>query len=108
MQIYQVKQIMIMVMQQLQIQLLHHYIVIQQEDSYTYQEHQKQSKDLYIYSRDDGTQKLLVVCSFSKEKTVFKAPKSFDLERANLVLQNYDAPRKAVLMPYECRVYLWE
>jgi len=74
----------------------------------SYTEHQKASKDLYIYSRETENQKLLVVCSFSKDKTVFKSPKGFDLSRAKLVLQNYSDPRKAVLMPYECRVYLWE
>ena len=74
----------------------------------SYTEHQKASKDLYVYSRETENQKLLVVCSFSKDKTVFKSPKGFDLSRAKLVLQNYSDPRKAVLMPYECRVYLWE
>ena len=74
----------------------------------SYTEHQKASKDLYVYSRETENQKLLVVCSFSKDKTVFKSPKGFDLSRAKLVLRNYSDPRKAVLMPYECRVYLWE
>ena len=74
----------------------------------TYTEHRKSSGDHYIYSREGEGQKLLVVCSFSEEKTVFKPLKGFDLSTAKLVLQNYDEPRKAVLMPYECRVYLWE
>ena len=47
-------------------------------------------------------------CSFSESKTVYKAPKGFDLSAAKLVLQNYADVRKAILMPYECRVYLWE
>ena len=73
-----------------------------------YTEYQKTSKNLYLYSRDDGSQKILVVCSFSEENVMFKTPKDFDLSTAKLVLQNYPEPRKAVLMPYECRVYLWE
>ena len=73
-----------------------------------YKEHQKTSRELYLYSRDDGSQKILVVCSFSRENTIFRAPRDFDLSKARLVLQNYAEPRKAVLKPYECRVYLWE
>ena len=73
-----------------------------------YTEHQKASRSLYVYSREDAAQKLLVVCSFSKEQTIFRVPGGFDLSTARLVLQNYPTPRKAVLMPYECRVYLWE
>ena len=73
-----------------------------------YREHWKASGQLYVYSRDDGRQRLLVVCSFSDSKVLFHAPKGFDLGRAKLILQNYPEPRKAVLQPYETRVYLWE
>ena len=73
-----------------------------------YREHQKASADLYVYSRDDGKQKILVVCSFASKNVLFRTPKGFDLSAAKLVLQNYAEPRKAVLQPYECRVYLWE
>ena len=72
-----------------------------------YKEHDKASGKLYVYSRDDGNQKLLVVCSFCKEQTVFRAPKGFDMSKAKLVLCNYAESRKAVLQPYEARVYLW-
>ena len=74
----------------------------------TYTEHDKASNKLYVYSRDDGNQKLLVVCSFCKEQTVLRVPKGFDMSKAQLVLCNYDDPRKAVLQPYEARVYLWD
>jgi len=74
----------------------------------TYTEHDKASNKLYVYSRDDGNQKLLVVCSFCKEQTVLRVPKGFDMSKAHLVLCNYDDPRKAVLQPYEARVYLWD
>lgn len=47
------------------------------------------------------------VCSFSADQTVFRAPKGFDMSRAELALCNYENPRKAVLQPYETRVYLW-
>jgi len=74
----------------------------------TYTEHDKAFNKLYVYSRDDGNQKLLVVCSFCKEQTVLRVPKGFDMSKAHLVLCNYDDPRKAVLQPYEARVYLWD
>ena len=73
-----------------------------------YKEHNKRSKKLYIYSRQDDRQKLLVVCSFSRKNTKFKAPKGFYLPGAKLILGNYENPDPKVLQPYECRVYLWK
>ena len=61
----------------------------------------------YVYSRDNGKQKLLVMCSFSKTEISVRVPAGFDLSQAKLVLQSYpEAPNK--LQPYEVRVYLWE
>ena len=72
-----------------------------------YTEYDKASNKLYVYSRKMDGQKLLVVCSFCKEKTIFRAPRGFDMSKAELVLCNYETTRKAVLQPYETRVYLW-
>ena len=38
----------------------------------------------------------------------FKAPKDFDLSKAELILNNYDGAVTSVLKPYETRVYLWQ
>ena len=73
----------------------------------TYKDHFFMSGKRYVYSRSDGKQKLLVMCSFSKKKIPVKVPAGFDLSTAKLVLQSHpDAGEK--LKPYEARVYLWE
>ena len=72
----------------------------------TYAEHFYSDKNLYVYSREGVTQRLLVVCSFTDKPMAMKIPKGFDLDKAELILGNYDAPG-SLLMPYECRVYLW-
>ena len=73
----------------------------------TYKDHFFMSSKRYVYSRDDGKQKLLVMCSFSKKELPVRVPTGFDLNKAKLVLQSYpDAWEK--LQPYEARVYLWE
>jgi hypothetical protein len=61
----------------------------------------------YVYSRDNGKQKILVMCSFSKTEIPVKFPAGFDKAKAKLVLQSYPEP-KDTLQPYEARVYLWE
>jgi hypothetical protein len=61
----------------------------------------------YVYSRDDGKQKLLVMCSFSKTEIPVKFPADFDKNTAKLVLHSYEDV-KSSLQPYEARVYLWE
>lgn len=72
-----------------------------------YRDHFFMSGKRYVYSRDDGKQKLLVMCSFSKKDIPIRVPVGFDLSKAKLVLQSYpDA--KNTLRPYEARVYLWE
>ena len=73
-----------------------------------YREHRHLSGSHYLYSRDDGHQRILVVCSFRDRETPFRAPRGFNLEQAKLVLENYENPRPNTLRPYECRVYLWE
>ena len=73
-----------------------------------YKEYEKDSEDLYVYTRQDHRQKILVVCSFSDKNVRFKAPRHYYLEDAELVLQNYPDPMERTLQPYECRVYLWK
>ena len=73
-----------------------------------YKEYRKASGKIYMYSRQNQRQKILVVCSFSKKKTHFRAPKDFYLPGAKLALCNYDNAKTNTLQPYECRVYLWK
>ena len=73
-----------------------------------YREYQKLSGKHYLYSMDDGQQKILVVCSFAKKNTPFRAPKGFRPEDGELILCNYPKPLEGCLQPYECRVYLWK
>ena len=76
-----------------------------------YEEYQKSSSKLYVYSRRTEGQTLLVVCSFSEKPVSFKAPKGFDLKQCELILTNYpDTPVSDsgfALRPYEVRVYKW-
>ena len=72
-----------------------------------YTEYDRNSDELYVYTRQDHRQRILVVCSFSKDKVKFKPPRGYHLEDADLVLQNYSDPTEQTLQPYECRVYLW-
>ncbi|MBR5437414.1 MAG: alpha-glucosidase [Clostridia bacterium] len=73
----------------------------------SYREYGKHSSKLYTYAREDEKQKLLVVCSFSEKEESWKAPKGFDMEKAQLCLCNYNSTEN-LLRPYEARVYLWE
>ena len=73
-----------------------------------YQEHKKSSNKVYMYSREDEYQKILVVCSFCELSTVFAIPDNFDLRKAELLLTNYDESNNVFLKPYETRVYIWK
>ena len=72
-----------------------------------YKDHFFMSGKRYVYSRDDGKQRLLVMCSFSKMPIPVKVPAGFDLEKAKLILHSYPKAGNT-LQPYEARVYLWE
>ena len=72
-----------------------------------YKDHFFLSGKRYVYSRDDGKQKLLVMCSFSKTEIPVRVPAGFDLSKGKLVLQSYPEVKEK-LQPYEVRVYLWE
>ena len=72
-----------------------------------YIEYYKNSDKLYCYSRQNGRQKILVVCSFSHKPQRFTAPRDFHIDLARLELCNYPESDPKVLKPYEARVYLW-
>ena len=72
-----------------------------------YVEYNKGSSKVYCYSRRNGRQKILVVCSFSSKPQRFHAPKDFHIDLARLELCNYAESDPKVLNPYEARVYLW-
>lgn len=74
----------------------------------SYREHFRHSRKLYVYSRQDEKQKILVVCSFSRKPLRFRAPHGFDLAAGKLILCSYEGSSQTQLRPYETRVYLWD
>lgn len=77
-----------------------------------YREFYPKSRKVYCYERTLDGRKALVICSFSKKRVSFKAPKGYDLSKGQLVLQNYEKapakPKSCTLRPYECRVYYYD
>ena len=73
-----------------------------------YREYKKHSRKVYMYSRQDPRQKLLVVCSFSNKPVRFSPPRDFYIPGARLAMCNYNSISPNTLQPYECRVYLWK
>ena len=74
----------------------------------SYREYNKRSGKHYVYARENGKEKILVVCAFCDGETSFKAPAGFDLTGAELALCNCENPVPNTLQPWECRVYLWK
>lgn len=72
-----------------------------------YQEHFPLSNEVYVYSRRDDHQRLLIICSFSKQEQAVPVPDSFYLPHGKLILCNYPEPVSDTLRPYEARVYLF-
>ena len=72
-----------------------------------YKEYNKLSSKVYMYSREDSNQKVLVICSFSEKETKIKVPSNFNLSEGELILNNYEN-NSLILKPYETRVYLWK
>ena len=52
-------------------------------------------------------EKLLVICSFADRDTKLRIPTGFDLNKAELILSNYEGASDA-LRPWECRIYRWK
>ena len=73
-----------------------------------YREYRKLSGKVYMYSRQNQRQKILVVCSFHKKPMGFRPPADFYLGGARLALCNYNTITEKTLQPYECRVYIWK
>ena len=78
----------------------------------SYRELLPKDKDLYVYERAYGGQRLLVICSFTREQLRFEAPEGYDLTKGVDVLSNYDfnfiIANGFTTRPYELRVYLFE
>ena len=79
----------------------------------SYREHFHGSSKLYVYSRQLPEQKLLVICSFTREQIRFELPEEeFDLMKATAVLTNYEQnfiiANGFTTRPYELRVYMYE
>lgn len=72
-----------------------------------YREHFRHSNKLYVYSMTEEPQKILVICSFAGKQVRCDMPKGFDPDTAQLMLCNYPKPKRNLLHPYECKVYLW-
>lgn len=72
-----------------------------------YKEYNSLSKDVYMYSREDDKELLLVICSFSEKNVKLKVPSKFDLGSGELILKNYPELSNTELKPYETRVYKW-
>ena len=70
-----------------------------------YKEHGSHSSKLYTYTREDDSEKILIVCSYSEKNVKWKAPAGFDMGRADLMLCNYTQMEESVMKPYEARVY---
>ena len=77
-----------------------------------YNEHFRNRKDLYVYSRHYKDQRMLVICSFSENEMLFTAPDGFNLSEGELAMCTYNNAttngNKCVLKPYEARVYLFK
>lgn len=77
-----------------------------------YKEYYERSEDFYVYSREHGGRRILVICSFTEKEKRFTPPEGFELSRGRLVLANYSlnvAPGGAfTARPYEVRVYVFE
>lgn len=63
-----------------------------------------EDEDLFVYVRDDGKSRLLVVCNFRGHEV----PNPFEAETAAMtrLIGNYDSPMGAALRPYEAAMFL--
>jgi len=76
----------------------------------TYREYYPLNNKLYVYERVSKGQRILVICSFSRDAAKFKAPKGYELTKGELLLHShgdYVDNNSFVTQPYETRVYLF-
>lgn len=66
---------------------------------------ERESEQLFVYTRDTEREHLLVVCNFTGETCSFRRPAGF--ARAELLLSNYGAPVDG-LRPYEAQLFYLE
>ena len=71
----------------------------------------EESEEIYSYMRTLNNERLLVICSFSKEETTFNLPSEVEYNSKKLLIGNYDVCideqlEIIKLRPYECRVYI--
>ena len=77
----------------------------------TFRQFRPLDRKLFVYERRSKGQRLLVICSYTKEPVRFRAPRGYDLEKGELVLCSHGDERKGngfVTRPYETRVYLFQ
>ena len=73
-----------------------------------YREYFPLHPQLYVYERSYGTERILVVCSFSGKELSWQLPGGYAWEGSSLLLCNYrEAPRRGRLRPYETQVLRW-
>ena len=72
-----------------------------------YKEYNKLASKVYMYSRENSKEIVLVICSFYDKETKLKVPSFFNLNEGELILNNYEN-NSLILKPYETRVYLWK
>lgn len=70
-------------------------------------EHDEQ---IFAYTRELGSEKLLVICNFSEEQPQFILPEDINFTKQEVLISNYevnahDSISSIVLKPYEARVY---
>lgn len=74
-----------------------------------YAEYYERHSTLYVYTREDKNDKILVINNFSAKYVKFKFIKVFENYKYELLLSNYDIFNKdmsnILLKPYETRVY---
>ncbi|MDU4750317.1 MAG: alpha-glucosidase [Clostridium butyricum] len=71
----------------------------------------EESEEIYSYMRTLNNERLLVICSFSKEEITFNLPSEVEYNSKKLLIGNYDVCideqlENIKLRPYECRVYI--
>jgi oligo-1,6-glucosidase len=74
-----------------------------------YREYFPLSRRLYVYERSRGSERILIVCSFSKTEQTWQLPGGYAWEGCSPVLCNYPGePTLGRLRPYEAQVLRWD
>lgn len=68
------------------------------------------SEEIYSYVRSYGEQKLLVICSFTEQKTAYELPEDVKNRNGKVLISNYNRNEVQDIMelePYECMAVLY-